>query len=37
MRRQKKTAKDSAQTFVHYVGNGFGIPRDFAKGYDLVF
>ena len=37
MRRQKKTAKDSAQTFVHYVGNGFGIPRNFAKGYDLVF
>ena len=32
----KKTAEDS-ETFVYYVDNGFGIPRHFAKGYDLVF
>ena len=36
-RRQKGTAEDSAETFVYYVGNGFGIPQNFAKGYDLVF
>ena len=28
--------KDSEEIFVHYVGTGFGIPRHFAKGYDLV-
>ena len=33
----KKTAKDSAEIFVYYVGNVFGIPRHFAKDYDLVF
>ena len=24
-------------TFVYYVGNGFGMPQHFAKGYDLIF
>ena len=33
----KKTAEDSIDTFVYYLGNGFGMPRHFAKGYDLVF
>ena len=33
----KKTAEDSAETFLYYVGNGFGMPRHFAKGYDLIF
>ena len=33
----KETAKDLAETFVYYVSNGFGIPQDFAKAYDLVF
>ena len=33
----KKTAEDSAETFVYYVSNGFGIPQHFAKGSDLVF
>ena len=32
-----KAAKDSAETFVYYVGTGFGIPRHFAEGYDLFF
>ena len=27
----------SAETFVYYVGNGFGILSQFAKGYKLVF
>ena len=35
-------AKDSAETFLYYVGNSFGIPQHFAKGFgilprDLVF
>ena len=34
---EKKTAKDSAETFVYYVGNGFCIPQHFAKCFDLVF
>ena len=34
-KKKKKTAEDSAKTFVYYVGNGFGIPRHFVKGYDL--
>ena len=33
MHQQEKTAEDSAKTFDYYVG----IPRHFAKGYDLVF
>ena len=33
----KKTAEDSVETFLYYVGNGFGIPRHFVKGSDLVF
>ena len=24
-------------TFAYYVGNGFGMPQHFAKGYDLIF
>ena len=35
MRRQK-TAEDSIDTIVYYLSNGFGMPRHFAKGYDLV-
>ena len=30
-------AEDSIYTFVYYLGNGFGMPRHFAKGHDLVF
>ena len=38
MRQQKKkTTEDLADTFVYHIGNGFGIPRHFAKDYDLVF
>ena len=37
MHQQKKTAKDSAETFVYYVGNSFGMPQHFAKDYDLFF
>ena len=33
----KKTAKDLAEILVYHVGNSFGIPRHFAKYYDLVF
>ena len=33
----KKTADDSIDTFVYYLGNGFGMHQHFAKGYDLVF
>ena len=36
-RRQKKIAKDLAETFVYHDGNGLGIPRHFAKDYDFVF
>ena len=36
MRQQKKTAEDLTETCV-YHGNGYGIPRHFAKDYDLVF
>ena len=36
-KKKKKTAKDSSETFVNYVDNGFGIPHNFDKGYDLVF
>ena len=32
----KRTVKNSAETFSYYVGNGFGTPRYFTKGYDLV-
>ena len=32
-----KTAEDSIDIFAYYLGNGFGMPRHFAKGYDLVF
>ena len=32
----EKTAKDSAETFVNYVVNGFDIPRYFAESYNLV-
>ena len=35
--KKKKNVKDSVETFVYYVGNGFSIPRHFAKDYDLVF
>ena len=31
------TVENSAETFVYYVSNGFGIPQHFAKGSDLVF
>ena len=31
------TVEDSAETFVYYVANGFGIGWHFAKGSDLVF
>ena len=30
-------AEDSIETFVYYLGSGLGMPRHFAKGYDLVF
>ena len=33
----EKSAKDSAETFAYYVGNGFAKPWHFAKGSDLVF
>ena len=33
----KTTAKDLGETFVYYINNGFGIPWQFSKGYDLVF
>ena len=36
-KKKKKTAEDSAETFVYHVSNAFGIPRDFIKGSDLVF
>ena len=32
-----KTAEDSIDIFAYYLGNGFGMPRHFAKGYDLIF
>ena len=32
-----KTAKDLAETFVYHVGNGFGVPRPFAKDYVCFF
>ena len=32
-----KKAEGSIDTFVYYLGNGFGTPRLFVKGYDLVF
>ena len=32
-----KTAEDLAENFVYYVGNGFVIPRHFAKNYNLIF
>ena len=35
-KRQKET-EDSAETFEHYVSNGFGIPLHFAKGSDFCF
>ena len=36
-KKKKKNVKDSVETFVYYIGNGFSIPRHFAKDYDLVF
>ena len=33
----EKPAEDSAETFVYYVGNSFGMPQHFAKDYDLFF
>ena len=33
--RRQKNAKDSTETFLYYVGNCFGLPRHFAKGYAL--
>ena len=36
-RQKKKTAKDSAETFVYYVSNSYDIPRYFPKGYRLIF
>ena len=33
----KETAEDPEETCVYYVSHGFGIPQQFAKGYDLVF
>ena len=33
----KKTAKDSAEIFVYYVGDGAAISRYFAKVYNFVF
>ena len=30
-------ADNSAETFVYYVGNGFSMPQNFAKEYDLFF
>ena len=35
--KKKKTAKDLTETSVYHVGSGYGIPRHFAKDYDLVF
>ena len=32
----KNNAEDAAEAFLHYIGNGFGIPSHFATGY-LVF
>ena len=32
--KNKKT-EYSAETFVYYVGNGFGIPRHFARSFGL--
>ena len=37
MLAKKKTAKNSSETFVYYVGIGFRIPWHFCKGYDLFF
>ena len=33
----KKTVKDSPETTVYQVGNGFSIPWSFAKGYDFFY
>ena len=33
----KETAEELVETFLYHVGNGFGIPRHFAKDYDLGF
>ena len=35
--RQQKAVKDSAETFVYHVSNGFGIPQHFAKDYNFCF
>ena len=35
--KKKKTFKDSAETFIYYVANNFGMPQYFAKAYDLAF
>ena len=37
VKKKKKNVEDSVETLVYYVGNGFSIPRHFAKDYDLVF
>ena len=33
----QKNTEDSNETFAYYVGNGFGIPRHFAKCYNWFF
>ena len=33
----QKNAKNTTETFVYYIDNGFGMPQHFPKGYDLVF
>ena len=38
IRQQKNCQRlPKTDTFVYYVGNGFNIPRYFAKGYGLIF
>ena len=34
--QKQKNTKDLAETFVYYVGSGYGIPQHFAKGSDFV-
>ena len=36
-KKNKKTTEDSIDSFLYFVDNGFGMPRHFAKGYELVF
>ena len=35
-KKKKKIAEDLAETFVHHVNNGFGIPQHFDQGYNSV-